>query len=88
MDIYCIRCGEPWDTDTFHDVAEETETTYKVALDDFWRRGCEAIPGMRRCAESASLRSQASALMADLLGDDVDGIAGMLDDFEHLGMLD
>lgn len=28
MDLYCAKCGEPWDNDTFHDVADENGSTY------------------------------------------------------------
>jgi len=49
MDLYCPICGEPWDNDTFHDVAQtrqETHTrpaTYETVAKDFRRRGCAAL---------------------------------------------
>jgi hypothetical protein len=74
--------------DTFHDVAEETSTTFERAVADFRRRGCEAIPGERQCTATDTLRSQAQAAMFDLLGDDIDGAAALMDDFEYLGILE
>lgn len=88
MDVYCPRCAEPWDPYEFHDVAVEQETTYDAIRRRFFTEGCGVTFGGRPCAESDSLRAQASGVLAEMLGDDVDGIAAMLDDFEYMGMLD
>lgn len=87
QDIYCTRCGEPWELDTFHDVAAETGVTFTEAVADFRRRGCVAT-GARQCERVNTLRTAASAAMFDLMGDDLDGVAAMMDDFEFFGMLD
>lgn len=86
-DIYCSKCGEPWDTYTFHDIAEENGTDYRTEIRAFQARGCEAT-GWGRCSAPAEnvdqtfgLRPQdAAAAMYDLLGDDIDGAAAMLED--------
>lgn len=56
MDLHCPKCGEPWDNDTFHDIAAENlaemlsdghgvvkPTTYAKVAADFRVRGCEAL---------------------------------------------
>ena len=51
MDLYCPICGEPWDNDTFHDVAQARQqtyvslgpNTYAAVTADFRRRGCAAL---------------------------------------------
>lgn len=87
MDVYCPTCGEPWEIDTFHEVAEETDSTFDLVRQDFRKRGCVAL-GMRPCKPSNDLRALASAELMDVLGDDIDGVASLLDDFEYMGMLD
>jgi hypothetical protein len=80
MDILCHRCGEPWDTDTFHDVAEELGITWQKAVARFRKMGCEGIPGERRC-EATYRNGPAIAALGEMLGDDVDGFAAMCEDF-------
>jgi len=87
MDVYCPRCSEPWDLDEFHYVAEDLDSTLYAVRADFRKRGCAAL-GQRPCVPDNSLRAAASAELMDLLGDDIDGVASMLDDFEYLGMLE
>jgi hypothetical protein len=88
MDIYCTRCGEPWDLDTFHDVADEMGTTWEAAVADFRRRGCVAAGAdVKWCQPEDTLRGAATAALVDLLGDDVDGVAAMLEDFDAFGLL-
>lgn len=88
MDVNCPRCAEPWDIDTFHDVADERDSTFTAVQRDFFTRGCGLAFGGKQCEQVDSLTAQASGVLAELLGDDVDGIAAMLDDFEYMGMLD
>ena len=87
MDIYC-KCGEPWDIYEVQTcLAEELKTTPAKALQLFRRKGCEAFPGAK-CAEDAgpSLRGEATAVLFELMPDDADGVAAMLEDAEALGM--
>jgi hypothetical protein len=86
MDIYCPRCAEPWDNDTFHDVAEEQATTYAKVVADFRARGCVATGWTAQCEATGSLRAEVSAMLMDL--GDMDGAMSDLDDFEYLGLLD
>jgi len=79
VDIYCTNCGEPCAIDHLHDVAEEDGTTFDRVRADFYRRGCVAV-GFGRCEARDTLRGAAMAALADMLGDDIDGIASMLED--------
>ena len=88
MDIYCPRCAEPCDMDELHDADENL--TYDQARRIFFdsRRGCGFLFNNKPCEKVESVRAEASSVLAELLGDDVDGIAAMMDDFDYMGMLD
>ncbi|MBP7937214.1 MAG: hypothetical protein GX616_25390 [Planctomycetes bacterium] len=78
MDLVCIRCGEPWDMDY---VLHEDPGGFK-------RRGgriehcpcCPKEPPKHSTREQGRLETVAA--LADLLGDDVDGLAATLEDLE------
>lgn len=74
MDIYCPRCGEPWETDyVYH------EMTKSERADLLAGRGCS-----RECRNGpASSSSQAiiSQAALEVCGDDLDGAAAMMEDF-------
>jgi hypothetical protein len=89
MDLYCTKCGEPMDNDEFHEIAAELEITYTEAVQTFAREGCNGFAGIGyRCSaprtdtdNTFGLRPQdASMALFDLLGDDTDGIAAMMED--------
>lgn len=75
MDIYCTRCGEPWDLDCLH---EPDEYGLKLA----GRRIVECDACEWHAQQGYPLRgtAMAAAAMHDILGDDTDGIAAMLED--------
>lgn len=117
MDIYCVICGEPWDHDSLHEVAEERYGIPYYLDDDGWagayeargrrrnpawnsdayqrvfqevsrefrERGCEALHS-RHSEPSTEIgrfgltRQEAAAAVYDVLGDDLDAAAVMLDD--------
>ena len=84
MDIYCPRCAEPWDNDTFHEAAQEQDTTYTKVVADFRSRGCIAFGWQTtQCEPTGGLRAEVSAMLMDL--GDMDGAMSDLDDFEFLG---
>ncbi len=87
MDLYCPRCSEPWAMDELHEVED---MTFDQARKLFQRVGCAALDGgtTPTCEKDDSLRSMASAVLMDLMGDDLDGVSSTMDDFEFLGMLD
>ncbi|UCC71894.1 MAG: hypothetical protein JSV86_16210 [Gemmatimonadota bacterium] len=93
MDLYCTTpgCGEPWDSYEIQTcLADELGITSAAAVKLFRRKGCAAFPGSR-CDVDAdatpNLRSMATAELLDLMPDDVDGVAAMLDDFDAIGLL-
>lgn len=90
MDIYCRNCGEPWENETLHEVAEEMGKTYAQVAKAFSANGCRAFDGSdyetRHC--TADSKSAQRGLLADLLGDDMDGYSAMLEDMEYMGMMD
>lgn len=89
MDILCPVCGEPWDNDSLHEVVSEgTFADYKTAAREFRTRGCGVVFGNSACKKDAvaterhGLKStDAAAALYDLLGDDMDGAAAMLEDY-------
>lgn len=93
MDIHCPKCGEPWDMNELHDETEARiddgrlpkdapyEKNYNVVRQEFWSRGCPALYGSTCNEERDGDTALASAMLHDLLGDDTDGIAAMMEDF-------
>jgi hypothetical protein len=85
MDLYCPICGEPCENDYFHDVAKSTGQTYSEVAADFRVRGCEAIESSHSKASTETdkgfglTRQEAAGALYDLLGDDMDGAAAMLE---------
>jgi hypothetical protein len=91
VDLYCRICGEPWAIDSLHDAAEDLQKSFKDVSREFRSKGCEAL-GLPACAGPPSeatdstygLRPQeAASALYDLLGDDVDGAAAMLEDMGY-----
>ena len=87
MDIYCPKCGEPVDIDYLHDVAETNAGTFTEVREAFYMDGCEALGDQCNPNPNRNRAAVAAALM-DLLGDDVDGLAADMEDFEAMGWLD
>ena len=91
VDLYCTTpgCNEPWDSYEVQTcLAEELETTPAKALQLFRKKGCEAFPGAT-CAvdpDANTLRGEATAVLFDLMPDDADGVAAMLEDADAVGM--
>jgi hypothetical protein len=78
MDVICLCCGEPWDV--YHVLHDEP--------DGFDRDGCviNSCPCCqgRRPADLPQqhlLWLESVRAMAELLGDDIDGFAAMLDSY-------
>jgi len=86
MDIYCPKCGEPWDLDSIHEIADQDECSFDQARVRFRREGCVALGTSHSDdTDSGGLRALASGALMDLMGDDMDGVASMLDDFDYVG---
>lgn len=97
MDIYCVRCGEPWDLDSIHEEVDYRQgngeaVSFNAVRRDFSRRGCLALTayGVHEAdcvRDEGSAVAMASGVLMDLLGDDVDGVASMMDDAIAMGWL-
>jgi hypothetical protein len=79
MDINCPKCGEPWDAEELHYVAEENQTTFSEELAKFRRTGCEVF-GEQHADPADQRKALAATIAFDLMGDDVDGIASFMED--------
>lgn len=85
MDIYCPKCSEPFDTAEFEFIADEQHITMSEATRNFLTVGCSTV-GMR-CSGTGGMRGEATAVLAEMLDDDVDGLASMLDDMIYVGLV-
>lgn len=80
MDIVCTRCGEPWDVAY---VLHEEPHAFKRQGGLIQR--CPACPPVRpQLDEPTRHRLALAAAAAELLGDDLDGLAAVLDDWNLL----
>lgn len=75
MDVKCPICAEPWDVDSLHDI----DKPFKTAYADFRRFGCEAFGEAHN--GTGDEYNAARWEIYDLLGDDIDGAAALLEDF-------
>lgn len=63
---------------------------YDEVRDDFYTRGCLSLTGWNVTCEKhdgSNTRALAMSVMVDFLGDDLDGIASMMDDAEFMGLI-
>lgn len=74
MDLYCSKCGEPWELAELHDVEG---LSFKAAFREFKERGCEMF-GVS-CGDPNVELAEMAGLAYELLGDDADGAAAMLE---------
>jgi hypothetical protein len=79
MDIYCTNCGASWGVGS--DPIEDVNAARKGKC---WE--CDGDPKLRdafgtRHRVNGLSRADATQALSDVLGDDVDGIASMLDDY-------
>jgi hypothetical protein len=84
MDIYCGKCGEPWDMDTFHDVALDEGTTWNRVAAKFRQIGCNALSGTQCNPNGDVTRATVASALMDVLGDDMDGLAAMMADYDYM----
>lgn len=101
MDIYCKRCGEPWDMDELHEEVsyrcdgatpegDAYAQLYREVRGDFYARGCRAFTYATAtapwCEVTGSGRATVAGVLYDVFGDDLDGVASDLADAEALGL--
>ena len=77
MDLYCERCGEPWEH--YYVMYEMTPEEKGAFL-----RGehCPSCKGKE--IERRPFRAQVAGALHDVLGDDIDGLAAEMEDAEAL----
>lgn len=78
MDIYCSKCGEPWDTYTLTDEG--------VTIESFSKNGCKVF-GVKCNENTIDKKNSLYSEIYDILGDDVDGAASIIDDAKYLGLI-
>ena len=88
MDIYCSVCGEPTDIWCIGEEAEamgNTEEAYASVRKAFRKVGCNAFPltmgEASWCKPNNSDRANIAAALMGLMGDDLDGVASMMEDY-------
>ena len=86
MDIMCPRCAEPWDNDELHYEGEARGKSYAQMRSEFTAKGCEAFGASCANVSSENQRTRAACASAlyDIMGDDMDGCAAMLEDAEGI----
>ncbi len=73
MDLYCSRCGEPFDMDHVNfEMTPEERNHFKHG------QGCPSCYG--KPVEKRPFRAQLAGAMRDILGDDEDGLAAEMED--------
>jgi hypothetical protein len=89
MDLYCRTCTEPWDNDSLHDEARARKeaglsgATYREVATDFAKRGCHALEtefGRQTCEPADAAATKMLGAIYELMGDDMDGAAAVIDD--------
>lgn len=87
MDVHCCNCGEPWDQDFLrHELSDGLDGDLTA---EGWRFGpsrlavlhCPACPKAGYVLPDADERSVIVTELAELFGDDEDGLASTLEDF-------
>jgi len=77
MDIFCVKCGEPLDTDELHDIEGKS---FDEALAAYKSKGCRGID--RTCSDEPNDEAAMySSALYEILGDDIDGVAAMMQDY-------
>ena len=86
MDVYCQKCGEPWD---LCEVNELTLQYDQGTAKDFRKgKGCPSCKWGKKLNNVDHKRAEMSSILFDILGDNIDGIASELDDAEYMGLFD
>lgn len=76
MDTACTKCGEPWDVDCVHE-----PEGYGLTLRGLTIVGCSACAWHEKRGYPLRDRAAVTAALTDALGDDIDGVAAMLEDW-------
>ncbi len=91
MDVKCCKCGEPWDQYYLrHELSDEEKD------DGTWEFG-DNVLHVKQCpccdaysdsplhdAIQERNRNASMAMLSDMLGDDLDGLASLAEDFDFI----
>ena len=79
MDLFCQVCGEPWDIQSVehYDFSDSERKKFHAG------KGCPACKFGEKAPEDMPFRSMLASAAADILGDDIDGLASIMDDAER-----
>jgi ssDNA-binding Zn-finger/Zn-ribbon topoisomerase 1 len=80
VDVYCQKCGEPWDVFSLHDIDREFADGRRRFLNG---EGCPACRWGENASEEPPARSVAMRTAREVLGDDVDGMAAVIEDLKE-----
>jgi len=76
-DLYCKRCGEPWEFYYVqHEMTEEERSDFHKGV------CCPSCKGKE--VNKRPLRAEIASALHDVLGDDLDGLAAEMQDAEYL----
>jgi len=78
VDIYCKRCGEPWDVCGVFD-GDMTPAERERILNG---EGCPCCYGKE--VQRRPFRAELTSALHGILGDDIDGLAAELEDAESM----
>jgi hypothetical protein len=77
MDLYCKRCGEPYEIDYVNwDMTPDEKKNFKTGA------GCPSCFG--KPVEKRPFRAEMSDALESILGDDIDGLAAEMEDAEWM----
>ena len=77
-DLHCTKCGEPWDMDC---ISEPDE--YGLTVKGSRIIACSACKWHAERGNLMAGTAAAASAMHDLLGDDIDGVASMMEDWRE-----
>lgn len=77
MDLYCQRCGEPYDADhVYHEMSSAERNAF------IHGEHCPACEGKQ--VRWKPFRAELASVLSSVLGDDTDGLAAEMEDAEAL----
>ena len=75
-DLHCTTCGEPWEMDCLSEPGE-----YGLTVKGSRIVSCSACAWHAERGNLLAGTAAAAAAMHDILGDDIDGVASMMQDY-------
>jgi hypothetical protein len=82
MDVYCLKCGEPYDVISVTDMTYRSDGGTRIQF--YAGEGCPSCDWGKKAPNEPPFRSELMQAGLDILGDDVDGLAATLEDYDFL----